>query len=87
MATEIDSSFSPKLGESSRLVEHADESYGVVDSDDEAPLMSAKNRKCVEKLLERTIFVSVESYLENLSVNYLFLNDKIWRRNLQCSPS
>lgn len=39
-------------------------------------LGSHKKRKHVEKLLERTIYVSVESYLADIQVDYLFLNKK-----------
>lgn len=42
MATEVECTSSPRLSESSKLVEHDDESDGLVDSGDVPPSMSAK---------------------------------------------
>ena len=47
-----------------------------MDSDDEPPSMSPKKGKCVEKLLEWSVFVSIKSYLKDVHVSHLFLSKK-----------
>lgn len=70
MATEVECTSSLRLGESSKLVEHDDESDGLVDSGDVPPSMSAKKWKCVRKLLEHIVFISTGSYLEAVQVDF-----------------
>lgn len=94
MATEVECTFSiqsseerRQLGKSSKLMDHGAQLEGLVDSDDKPPSMSVKRRKRVEKLLERTIYISAESYLEYVQVGYLFLNKKYVAKKLYLSIS